>query len=164
MQQQSSGAADQIAKSSALLGRTAPQPSWALGLARRKFSIGVLAPKMVPTGSVSDTYSPMPVPESAEETPKKCPDQAKSSALLGAPPFPPTMWVGLGGDGRARPPHAAYIYYICKRENSRPSQFFTFWARKVGARWSIVSLGLQNATRSPPTHHVGFTPVTSFQG
>ena len=125
MQQQSSGAADQFAKSSALLGRTAAQPSWALGLARRKFSIWVLAPKMVPMGSVSDTYRPMPVPESAEETPKTCRDDAKSSALLGAPPFPPTMWVGLGGDGRARPPHGAYIYYICKRENSRPSEILT---------------------------------------
>ena len=60
----------------------ASQASRALGLARRKFSIGVLAPKMVPMGSVSDTYSPMPVPESAEETLKKCPDDAKSSALL----------------------------------------------------------------------------------
>ena len=37
---------------------------------------------MVPMGSVSDTYSPMPVPKSAEETPEKCRPDAKSSALL----------------------------------------------------------------------------------
>ena len=60
----------------------ASQASRALGLARRKISIGDLAPKMVPMGSVSDTYSPMPVPESTEETLKKCRDDAKSSALL----------------------------------------------------------------------------------
>ena len=58
------------------------QPSWALGLAGRKFSIAALAPKNVPMGSVSDTYRPMPAPKLAKETPQKCRPDAKSSALL----------------------------------------------------------------------------------
>ena len=60
----------------------AAQALWALKLARRNFPVGVLVPKMVPMGSVSDTYRPMPVPKSAEETPEKCRPDAKSSALL----------------------------------------------------------------------------------
>ena len=68
----------------------------ALGPAGRIFSIGVPTPKMVPMGSVSDTYSPMPVSKSAGETPVKCPKIANPSALLGsAPPSCPAQ-LGCG--------------------------------------------------------------------
>ena len=117
---------------------TAAQPSWALGPAGRIFSIGVLAPQMMPMGSVSDTYSPMQLSKSAEETPKKCRDARNPHPFWARPPSPLQCGVGLGGDGRARSPHGAYIYYICKRDISRPTQIPTSSARKLGARWPIV--------------------------
>ena len=117
LQQQPSGAADEIAKSSALWRRVPCLPSWAFGLARRKFSIGVLTPKMAPMGSVSDTYSPMPAPESAEETPGKCRDDAKSTALLERmTQNPQPFWRGAP---------AAAAWWGCRRNRKILSPFET---------------------------------------
>jgi hypothetical protein len=75
---------------------TAAQPSWALGLAGRIFAIGILGTKMVPMGSVSDTYRPMQLSKSGEETPQKCRADAKSSPLWGsAPTAAQRSWAGL---------------------------------------------------------------------
>ena len=91
---------------------TAAQPSWALGPAGRIFSIGVLAPQMVPMGSVSDTYSPMQLSKSTEQTPKKSRNARNPHPFWTRPPSPPTLWV-LGSGIRTRAnPWRLYIIYV----------------------------------------------------
>ena len=75
---------------------------------------------MVPMGSVSDTYRPMQLSKSGEETPKTCRADAESSPLWGIPsPLYNGSWGWAWATARPSPQGCLYKY-MCKREETCP--------------------------------------------
>jgi hypothetical protein len=128
------------AKSSALLGSALPLPSPAGPWGRPDgfFQSGFWRPKWCQWGPFRIRTARC----SFQNRPRRARENVGTREILtpfGRAPLPP-LQCGVGWGGPASPPrpHGSYIYYICKREKSPPTQILPFPERKTGFWGCIV--------------------------